>query len=322
MEILFFTDTLSIRDMLNKNGFIVYAVSEIRLKLKDKQNKYLIYIDINSKGINLESVAALYLKQKHVFIGIIDPQNKIDNLIPIFHKGFVDYISQNEIKNGFAKERINNAISYIKKYRTDNQTAKPLIDKHQGIKYISTKNGWEDIKTGQENTFAIMFIELDDREEMEKRYGSKSLHNALHIFKKYIEKNIIAYGGKIWMWSRFGGIALFPFNATECNAVLCGFRIYLYKFLHDVEESYFPNFISFRIAAHVGNLIYQDKNKGEVIADSLNTVFHIGQNYAEPAGFYITEEIYKFTPTTLKEYFLKKGVYEKQTIFKIKSMVL
>jgi hypothetical protein len=322
MDIYFFTDSPSLREILKKNHFCVYALSEINLKIKNKQSNCMMYVDINAKGMTVDYLAALYLKQKHIFIGIVDSQNRIINPMTIIHKGFIDYISPIEIKNGISKERINNAVYYVKKYRLNNQKVKPPIGKYLLNNFIPANNGWKDIKIGHENTFAIMFIELDEREEMEKRYGSRNLHNALHIFKKYIEKNIIAYGGKIWIWSQFGGIALFPYNDVECHAILCGFRIYLYKYLHDVEESYFPNFISFRIATHIGNLIYQDKNKGEVIADSLNTVFHIGQDYAEPGGFYVTEEIYKAAPTTLKEYFKKAGIFDKQTIYKIKSMVL
>jgi hypothetical protein len=187
---------------------------------------------------------------------------------------------------------------------------------------VPVTRGWQDIKLGKKYTFEIMFIELDEREEMEKRYGSKNLHAALQVFRKYIERNVNAYRGKIWIWSRYGGIILFPFGVNESSSVICAFRMVMYKFLHDAEESHFPNFISFRIAAHIGSLVYQEKNKGEVVSDSLNSVFHLGQEFTEPGNCSLTEEIFRYAPEVIKSYFKQAGSFEGRTIYKMRMPVL
>ena len=124
------------------------------------------------------------------------------------------------------------------------------------------------------------------------------------------------------MWLQYGGIALFPFNGRECESVYCGFRIMLYKLMHDVEESLFPNFISFRIALLLGNITYQDNDTGNVISDSINTIFHLGRKHAEKGNFYITEEILQFTPKSLLKFFTPIGNFEDISLYKMRRPIL
>jgi len=312
VELLVVTDSQTIQKRMQHRGFLTLPSVDIKKELARARGPVLVYIDINSFGDTWEKTLVSLSRKDNVFFGILDPHSKID------------YIPQRRLTEEPNEKSIKKVLGYLKKFRVDfsnivsNEKKNPL----QSFEYIPVLRGWHDIKSGNEYTFSILFVELDDQEEMEKRYGKKNLENALVVFQKYIERHVNALGGRIWIWGRFGGIVLFPFNSNECNSVLSGFRIVMYKYLHDVEESYFPNFISFRLALHLGNLVYQEHNKGEVVSDSINSVFHLGQKFAEPGNYYLTKEVFHYAPEPIKPYFKPVGTYEGRSIVRMRLPVL
>jgi hypothetical protein len=324
VDILVFTDAKDLQKKMRLRGFLSLPVSDLKKTLARYREPVLVYLDMSSLGTSWEKTVSSVAKKDNVFLGVLDPKSRVLNVMDLVHIGVIDYIAHKEISKEPNEKRIKKIISYLKEYRLD--FAKSVSEERKSalksVDYIPVFHGWQDIKTGKEYTFSIMFVELDEKEEMEKRYGKSNLENALAVFQKYIERNATAFGGRLWMWSRFGGIILFPFNTNEFNSVLCGFRMIMYKYMHDVEESHFPNFISFRIALHLGNIIYQEINKGEVISDSINSVFHLGQRFAEPGNFYLTEEIFQYTQDPIKPYFKQSGTFEGRTILRMRLPVL
>jgi hypothetical protein len=122
----------------------------------------------------------------------------------------------------------------------------------------------------------------------------------------------------MWIWTRFGGIVLFPFSGADCPALSCLFRLVLFRHLYDVEGSQFPNFLSFRLALMIGNLTYTQRNVGSVVADSLNSVFHLGTQFAKPGQFYVTDDVLRFGHPALKGYFLEAGNFEGRRILRMR----
>ncbi|MBA7474410.1 MAG: hypothetical protein GH155_05505 [Spirochaeta sp.] len=92
----------------------------------------------------------------------------------------------------------------------------------------------------------------------------------------------------------------------------------LFKEIYDVEGSIFPNFISMRIVLHAGNLVYVKENTGQVISDTLNSLFHLGQKYAAEGNLYITEEVFQYLPVRLKDYFVPADDFDGRKIMRMK----
>ncbi|MBN1525043.1 MAG: hypothetical protein JW904_11200 [Spirochaetales bacterium] len=324
MDVVIFTNSVSIQKHMRTKGFYSLPTSEIRKALAQYSGPVIVYIDIESIGEKWEKTVSSIARRQHVFLGLLDPKKKIKRPLDLIHAGVVDIAIHKEIEEEFGVRRIRKVTNYLKKFRLD-FSAEAEHEKKiaaKSIEYIPVAGGWQDIHPGKEYTFSIMFVEMDDEQEILKKFGKRNLESALEVFRRYIERNITAFGGRMWMWSQFGGVILFPFNANESNAVLCGFRIMLYKFMHDVEESYFPNFISFRVALHLGNLAYQEENTGDVIADSINSIFHLGRKYTEPGNFDVTEEIFNYSPVKLKSFFKRVGEFESHSILRMKRPVL
>ncbi len=293
-----------------------YDYQELKRILRKCNERMLIYLSLTDRNILGRAIEYLSGKE-NIFWAVIDSEGIYNDPSEFFHIGAVDYIDNSvNIKDGFPK-RIRRIINYLKKYRNYN-TLQDYSDVKSNLNLPST--GWDEIKNGEEYKFFIMYIELDGKEELEKQWGKSNLDRAIGTFKRYVEKVSKQFNGKIWIWSGFSGIVLFPFDGEKGNAGIFGFRLYLFKNIFDVEESLFPKFVSFRTAMHLGSMIYEKSNKGHIISDTINSVFHLGKRFTQPGNFCITEDAFIYLPEVLKRYFIEIGEYENRTILRLKRI--
>ncbi len=297
-----------------------HARKELNKVLKDTEPGTLVYLDLS--GLETPQISR-YIRtlsrSDTLFYGFLDPLNKIKDVAHLFHGGAVDYVDKNSIKKGIDIQRLKQIIRYLSDTgRELAQTAEEKTRETIKSKYISSGYDWKDIAPGREYTFCLMFVELDGAVEMERMYGRDTLAKALGSFRKYVETLVGSFNGRIWIWSGFGGVILFPFNLKKNDALKCGFRLMLVKHLYDIEESIFPNFISFRLALSIGNLVYTEVGTGHVIADSLNHIYHLGQQFVEPGNFYITEEVLLISHAAFLKFFVEVGDFGGKKTFSMR----
>jgi len=302
----------------------IHEIKELRKSLRITPEPSIVYIDISDLDVDRKKTINYLSKKDNLFFGIIDYKGKnISEISELYFSGAVDYIDKPLLNNIITENRLKRITAYLYKYRVDyiqEYSQIPAVNFNKK-NYIIAESGWNSIISGNDYTFVIMYIELDGIEDMKKNYGKKNLQIALSTFRKYIEKNLEPFGGKIWMWSGFGGLILFPFNGKECQSIISGFRIILFKHIYDVEDSLFPHFISFRIAQHLGTITYKKNNTGNIISENLNSIFHLGRIFAKSGNFYITEEMLHFSPKPLKTFFNSVGKFENHSIFRLKLPV-
>lgn len=329
MVIYFFSDNKTLKKRLShlkeskKYKVEIFGISEFRKKCRACKDQLLVYLDIGGMD-TYEKETRFLAKKENISYGIIDTGRKIQDVAQCFFTGAVDYIRKIDKDSGFHEKRFSKVLKYMITYRKDFLNVIP--DTRRSVKkktiYKIPVNGWNGITTGNEYAFTIMFVEIDGEKELEKKYGRKNYTKALATFTHYIKKHIKTFDGRIWFWMSGGGIILFPFDGVNCPAVLCGFRLQLYKHIYDVEESLFPGSISFRIALHIGNLLYFTGDTGEIISETINSLFHIGKSFAQPDTFYLTEEVFSFAPAPLKDYFLEAGEFEGRRLLRMKHYQL
>jgi hypothetical protein len=283
----------------------------------------LCYLDISAIE---ESKIAGYLrnlKKKDNFLyGIIDPGGKIKDVARLFHDGAVDYLNRQSLESCVGMSRLNSVLDYAQGVHPTVLTAAVVsTEAKRRAPYILSGSDWSSIVPGGEYTFSMMFIELDDKDQIEKRYVAKNLSAALSSFRTYIDGFVKKFGGRLWMWFSFGGIVLFPFDAKNCPALTCGFRLMLFKHLYDIEGSHFPHFLSFRIVLQIGNTLYTEQNTGHIVSDSLNSIFHLGQQFVRPGNFCVTEEAMQFGHSALRAFFVVAGTFEGQQILRMRRSI-
>ncbi|MBN2737856.1 MAG: adenylate/guanylate cyclase domain-containing protein [Spirochaetales bacterium] len=323
MEFYIVTNQPIIADKIEKlkNNTHVLDPSDFRRKVKESSRNEIFYLDIEAFKNDWEKEFKYAQKNDKVFLALIDLQGKVKDIGTYIYKGIVDYIGKDNGVNDFSKRRFIDVENYLENYRCDYFLADEEDELEPGAYKIAEK-GWATIRSDEEYTFYIMYVELDDKKEMEKSFAKSNLKLAIDSFKRFVEQNVARFEGKLWIWQGFGGVVLFPFNGHDCPAALSGFRMAIYKHLHDVEESLFPHFISYRMAIHLGNVLYQEENTGNVIADTINSVFHLGSKYAEPGEFYMTDDTYRFIHPKIKPYFKASGEFEGRNIWRMRRPII
>jgi hypothetical protein len=139
----------------------------------------------------------------------------------------------------------------------------------------------------------------------------------METFRSFIDRNVTQHGGRLWLWSHFGGLALFPLGNGECQAMACGLRILLARVFYDVEESLLPGRLSFRLALSVGATVYRHADTGRIVSDGLNSIFHLGQRFARAGQFMLTAEAAELGPAQLRPFLHSAGSFEGRRIMRM-----
>ena len=299
-----------------------FPLSEIGQRLTEINPGSLVYLDLTGVGeTDVRRHVRSLSKKSDIYFGVLDPGGKVSDVAGLFHEGAVDYVDKRVFQKGVMAARLNRIHGFIETFRRQIQKkAAAPQPKLTTADYIPSGDSWKNVVSGKEYTFFMLFIELDGKEEMEKRYERENLDAALTSFRKYVEVSFAPYGGLIFIWFRFGGLLLFPFGSRKSASLLGGFRFVIYKHLYDIEGSRFPHFLSIRMALHIGNTLYSRTNTGHIVSDSLNTVFHLGQQYTKPGIFTLTEDVYEFIDSRLKPYFLEVGSFERRRIYRMRTL--
>jgi hypothetical protein len=277
----------------------------------------LLYLDLSAfTAAEARSRLKQLLARKELFLGVIDPKGTVKDVPSLFHDGAVDYLDGAAWKAGIAPRRLNRAAAYaraLKRYpEAEGQETLPARPCRP------SGTDWFRLREGEEYTFSLLFIELDGAEDLELRFGATNLTEALASFRAYVERSAAPFGGRTWIWSRFGGIVLFPFDGKREQAAPCGLSMTLYKYLYDIEESRFPHFVSWRMAAHLGEVVWRERATGTLVSETLNSVFHLGQQFAPAGSFHVTDDIRELAGGPMRKFFVPAGQYEGRRIWRMR----
>jgi class 3 adenylate cyclase len=277
----------------------------------------LLYLDLSAfSAAAVRAALKKLLAREDLFLGVVDPGGTVKDVPALFHDGAVDYLDAAAWKAGIPQRRLNRVAAYARTLRrfpedVAREPAPERAGRPSGVDFSG-------LREGEEYTFSLLFIEIDGGEDLERRFGAANLTEALASFRAYVDRSVAPFGGRTWIWSRFGGIVLFPFDGRREQAAPCGLSMILYKHLYDIEESRFPNFVSWRMAAHLGEVTWRERATGTLVSDTLNSVFHLGQQFAPPGSFLVTDDVRDLAGVPLRAFFLPVENYEGRRIWRMR----
>jgi hypothetical protein len=273
----------------------------------------LLYLDVTGLGAREKQRRISQLAEHPgLLFGILDAAGKVSDPGAVFHAGAVDYLGKTLARTGLTARRVEDVLAFAR--ATGKAAGGPF-----SWDGVASARGWEDIVEGREYPFFLLFVEADDAEEMKLRYQAENLTRALETFRLYVERAVEAHGGRLWLWSGFGGVALFPPTDGGFPPFVAAFRLLLSRPFYDVEESPWPNYLSFRMAMSHGSLVYRKRRTGGIISDALNTIFHLGQRYTKRGQFTLTAEVVRLVPGGLREFCVPCGTFEGHKIYRVRA---
>ncbi len=299
-----------------------YAISfvlpnNLQKIIRREPDERLLYIDIAgfSETDFKKKLTALEKKSQFRF-GIIDEKNRTNDIADFFHRGAVDYLDGRILKSGIETKRITKVLEY-RPFTHGSTSDSGLRVKRKNLKIA--EKGWDEIKNGTEYTFWLLYIELDMIDEWKTKSGKAHIDDVQNIFHRYIESHLNPVGGRTWMWMNQGGVFLFPFREGSREPVLTCVRIILNRTLASIEEFGYNSTITYKMALHVGNTVYRDRgHTGHIVSDTVNFLFHLGQNHTREKQFYLTSSAYQYVPEGFKQLFCRMGDFEGEIIYSMK----
>ena len=322
MKITVFSNTKNIEKSFagavkgKKHALQVSPASELKKSLKSVPRGSLVYADLSSfKKTEVPQVVKLLAKLEDIPYGIIDTKGSVADVAELFHNGASDYLDAALLKKGVDQKRLDRILEFKKIEVVDEKLTAAKKN------YIISGPDWKNIKQGQEYTFYFMLIELDNKNAL-KGLAPELFDDITETFRQYVQDMVAPMNGRIWMWMNYGGLVLFPYDGKECDIVEAALRLMVNRKLMSAENIQYDMNISYRIAMHVGNTVYKSKGEtGEIVSDSINSVFHLGQKYAEPSSFFLTGDIFAMLPKSLLDYYIPAGEYEGRKIFRMKHLL-
>ncbi len=296
-----------------------YPLVDLPAMIASLKTGSLVYFDLEGLGNGQrEKVLEAISENPHLLFGVIDPTNSVADVASLFHAGVVDYLGKKMKGARLDAKRISRVLSYVDGARA-HEEGEEEASLPQPARLLTEAPGdeWTRIVPGKEYQFAILFVEVDGSEELKKRHEPDNLTGAMETFRAYVERIASQHGGRTWMWSQFGGLILFPLKNGSGSAPICGLRLLLSRIFYDVEESPLPGYISFHLALSIGSTVYRVRDTGEIISESLNSVFHLGKKFTRPSQFFVSAEAMGLVPEKLKALCVPVGSYEGRRIFRL-----
>jgi class 3 adenylate cyclase len=294
----------------------IRPLSQLKKALPSLEVAPLVFLDVQGTTEKERArLLAMIAANSRVRFCVLDPADDVRDVASVFHAGAVDYIGKGMASTRATGKRRSAALLYAKRIGVGHDVLSPPevpLDVQAAV-----SDGWAEIEPGHEHSFAFLFIEVDEAEELKKRHGPENLAAAMATFREFIERIVAPHGGRPWMWSRFGGLVLFPLHEPTPFAPICGLRILLSSVFYDVEESLLPGRLSFRMALSVGSTVYHDRHTGRIVSDAVNSIFHLGRRFTQPGQFLLTADAHDLVPLQLRGFLQPAGTYEGRRIHRM-----
>ena len=334
MKIVIISDQKNIEESffsLNKSGYDLVKACKANYKkyVKELTEPVIAYFDIyqTSEKEYWEEIKSL-LKQQVVYLGIIDAKSAAPDPAAFFHAGVSDYIGKRQLQEGINQKRIKNILSIqttkVSSKNKDEKTQKiiSVLNKKEFTTKLIPNGDWKQVQNGKEYVFYLLYAEINLDNDWKRKAGQAILKKIQEVFQNYIKQHIEPINGRIWMWSEFGGLILFPYTKKYHDVVAAAAKLIAYAPIASCEDFPFKMEISYKLALHVGETVYKDRgNTGTIVSDAINYTFHLGQKLTKPGNFYLTEEVYDRMHPGLKELFLPEGMFENKNILRLRKFV-
>lgn len=304
MRILLFTDSrkgISAFGTLGRSRthcLELHDRSELRRLLRTDLSDAFLYLDIS--GLTLASARSRMKNLNDAApgrFGIVDPADLLKDPAEVFHKGGVDYLGKRALSGQFSASRLTRVLEAARGgiFQPGVSTAVSPV----GI--IPSGADWSDVEYGNEYTFQMLYVGIDDAPEIARKSSESLLQNLRRSFQSLLERSFAGADGRIWVWKEYDGVVLFPFDGSRLTALIPAARLFLNSVLINMEHFSGMPTVSWRMGLHVGNTTYRAPGEtSAIVSEALNFVFHLGERALASGEFAVTAPALAFASEKIR----------------------
>lgn len=335
-----FAELKHLREDDQKNLLETIAPSKLDEILETAPDSSFFYLDAGAyTDEDLWETVRLALEFRPHRIGVFDVEGVVEDPAQVFFLGGVDYLSRSRMETPVSAERFSQVLRYLEDGTVEpspnsaekvteadpGETAEaaPLIAEFEPPPHerLSGRD-WSDVRTGGEYTFWFLYAQLEDTGRLAVRTSDEYASQIDDRFREQLLAEAGRFGGRVWMWKRYAGLLLFPYDGKRCMPIIPAVRLFMNRVLYTMERSTGRSVLTFRLAIHLGNTEYQEAgDTGEVVSEDVNFVYHLGARHTRPGELSITRSALSFVPPGLQQYFVESGSFEGHETYEMRRFV-
>ncbi|MFP4011520.1 MAG: hypothetical protein ACLFUM_07450 [Spirochaetaceae bacterium] len=295
----------------------------------------VVYFDVSHlEEHELPRLARRLSKRARCPFGFIHTEERLGDPSRVMFAGAADVVGPEVLEQGITAKRLDELLRFTRNDTGEAAAERLVLDEaaeessslpgteRRDERHIISRGGWDGIEASKEYTFWLLFAELDNLGAVARNASASHTEELIVAFRKHLVATSSSYGGRIWIWKKAGGILLFPFDGERCTPIVPVMRLTLNRAIAAVERYPLKSSLSFRLALHLGNTVFESEGRtGSIVSETVNFVFHLGQRYLEAGDIVLTEEALRFLPTALEPYFRVGERFEGHEIHRLRRLV-
>lgn len=270
----------------------------------------MVYVDLESfDKEKWKTPVKKLLQRDNLRLGLIDSKGWITDPAAEFHRGVVDILTKPLLTGSITPRRFTQAEGF-----------RPLPVPVPGADNDAPFSGkdWGAVQENHEYLFGFLFIEFDHVNQLKTDLGQSGAAEYSHDFYHYVSEYFAVWDGYLWIRNDFGALYLFPFDGKKLYFLEAALELNLNADI--MKFTRFRQKAVFRQAVHIGKTIYRKRgDTGDVVSDTINSLFHLGSKWTNRGSLLITEEVFPFLPASLRPYFRDKGDYEGRKTWQLRD---
>ena len=278
------------------------ALAHVIQDIKSLPSDAFIYLEIPQDPVEQKKLKKSLEKQPHGYWGLWDPEGLVEDPSLWFFAGAVDYIGPR--LTCLSVPRFQKVLDWAG---------------HEAeVPELPAEYFWEEVIDNREYDFTLVLLQLDEPELIKKKIGELRFTAFLRDWKILTERLARDKGGRLWMDASTATLFLFPPGKDRISAFYFAFQVLIQRDLMSMENFQLQSPLNMKIAMHRGLTPYRKPgDTGTLVADSVNSIFHLGQKFAQSNAIYFTSTLLEDVPPNLIELTRSEGQYEGRQIYRL-----
>jgi class 3 adenylate cyclase len=175
---------------------------------------------------------------------------------------------------------------------------------------IHAMKNWGSLRDGRTYDISVISVDIVQNSELVREYGTKTMEKFYFQIRRFLDRKLADYDGRVWNWAGDGGILAFAFNDHVNRAVKCAVDIQTSLPLFNISpENPLERRVALRTAADTGRVrFYSDT--GRIVSDVINYAAHLEKAGTKPGCIAISRRVSDAANPRILSIFDQAGEFE------------